>query len=340
YLNGPFASVGVTAPAASSNISTVHVTAGPTTALSTAPITVVVTSVYTLSITTNSAGLPTSGTSTTAFVQISTLSSLPLTTIFTPPTSCSTRPFTLSTSNNILVGIWNYSSNSVDLCYPPDWATAKTNYYTPGVCPKGHTYAGIDVGSESLDVRYTPVNCCPSGMDLVGTQYRTLVTTTTYALLPDLRTGTITNFPLSGFATPLRVVWNWDNLSKFTPNAAPVVAYANRDKPLSSGLSVGAKAGIGIGVALGVLLLVEVVIFAMFRVRKREAGQFTPASPDEGDVKPEPAAVMALERKTMAEFDDQGESREMEGDAMFPELAHLIKSSELEVPHKVHELPG
>lgn len=42
----------------------------------------------------------------------------------------------------------------------------------------------------------------------------------------------------------------------------------------------------------------------------------------------------------MAELDDRTERREMEGDAMFPELDHLVKSSELEVPHRVHELPG
>lgn len=34
----------------------------------------------------------------------------------------------------------------------------------------------------------------------------------------------------------------------------------------------------------------------------------------------------------MTELNDQAETREMEGGAMFPELAHLIKSSELEVP--------
>lgn len=66
----------------------------------------------------------------------------------------------------------------------------------------------------------------------------------------------------------------------------------------------------------------------------------SPTSSDDVDAKPELSGDSSVARKTMAELDDQAESREMEGDALFPELAHLIKSSELEVPRKVHELPG
>ncbi|CAD0107628.1 unnamed protein product, partial [Aureobasidium uvarum] len=229
-------------------------------------------------------------------------------------------------------------------CYPTDWATAKTNYYIPGACPQGHTYAGIYFG-QSLSAPYTSVNCCPSGMDLLGTtQCRTLITTPTHALLPNSKTSTISNFPFAGFATPLVVIWGPGDLSKFTPSAAPAIAVAKQAKEdagtVSSGLSIGAKAGIGVGVSAGILLMVGVVIFAVFRVRKRRAKRLAPNSSDNGDFKSELPGDSSVERKTMAELDDQGESREMEGDAMFPELAHLIKSSELEVPHRVHELPG
>lgn len=143
-------------------LTTSVVTASPTGA-SVAPITVVVTSVYAPPSATNSQGFSSTGGSKPAAstsVRTSTLSVLPLTTIFTPPASCSTRPFTLSTSNGSVFGFWGYPSASADPCYPTDWATAKTNYYTPGACPQGHTYAGIFVG-QSLSVPYTSVNCCP-----------------------------------------------------------------------------------------------------------------------------------------------------------------------------------
>lgn len=42
----------------------------------------------------------------------------------------------------------------------------------------------------------------------------------------------------------------------------------------------------------------------------------------------------------MVELHDQIESKEMEEDAMFPEIAHFIKPPELEVPQKFHELLG
>lgn len=108
--------------------------------------------------TTDSEGLSTSFTS--ASVQISTLSALPLTTIFTPPAPCSSRPFTLSLSNNIMVGVRGLSSNFSDPCYPTDWATAKINYYSPGVCPEDHTYVDVFTG-QSSGTPYTSVNCCP-----------------------------------------------------------------------------------------------------------------------------------------------------------------------------------
>ena len=80
----------------------------------------------------------------------------------------------------------------------------------------------------------------------------------------------------------------------------------------------------------------------MLRIRKKRNKRLEVASSSSSDAgfKPELSGDSSVEKRIMAELDDQTESREMEGDAMFPELEHLVKSSELEVPHKVHELPG
>ncbi|KAG9567808.1 hypothetical protein KCU71_g3536, partial [Aureobasidium melanogenum] len=248
----------------------------------------------------------------------------------------------------VIVPLWTntnldgFSSNFSDPCYPTDWATAKTNYYSPGVCPEDHTYAGV-FSAQSLGTPYTSVNCCPSGMDFWDTtQCRTLINTSTYALLPNSETSATISLPFTGFATPVTVVWGPEDLSLFTPNAAPAIAVADKEKEDAVGLSVGAKAGIGLGVALGILLLIGVSTLAASRIRKRRVKRLkvTSNSSSYGDFKPELPGDESVEGKTMPELDDQTESREMEGDAMFPELAHLIKPSELEVPHKVHELPG
>ncbi|KAH0164432.1 hypothetical protein KCU67_g5148, partial [Aureobasidium melanogenum] len=241
-----------------------------------------------------------------------------------------------------MVGVRGFSSNFSDPCYPTDWATAKTNYYSPGVCPEDHTYAGV-FSAQSLGTPYTSVNCCPSGMDFWDTtQCRTLINTSTYALLSDSETSAIISFPFTGFATPVTVVWGPKDLSLFTPSAAPAIAVADKEKKDAVGLSVGAKAGIGLGVALGILLLIGLSTLAASRIRKRRVKRLkvTSNSSSDGGFKPELPEDESVEGKTMPELDDQTESREMEGDAMFPELAHLIKPSELEVPHKVHELPG
>ncbi|THZ35380.1 hypothetical protein D6C90_07374 [Aureobasidium pullulans] len=307
-----------------------------------APVTVVLTSVIRPSTT---AALRSASSSAPLFTSTltSTLSLLPLTTIFTPPAPCHLRPFTLTASSNTSLGVWRYQNDSADPCYPPLWATAKTNYYRPGACPSGHAYVRLALGGP-ISSQYTSVNCCPSGMDLVDTKCHTTITTPTYALMPDLETFSITKFPFIGVATALNVVWVSEDLDLFTPKSAPATGVANMlvVKTASSSpkeLSSGSKAGIGVGVALGCLVLVGVMVFFVLRVRKRRARRAASTAPDDVDSKPELSGDSTVSSKAVHELNGQKEAGEMEADAMFPELAHLIKSSELEVPHQVHELP-
>ncbi|THZ69016.1 hypothetical protein D6C85_07052 [Aureobasidium pullulans] len=187
---------------------------------------------------------------------VATLTELPLTTIFTPPASCSTRPFTLVATNNSTIGAWDAQYNSTYACYPPSWNTAKMNYYLPGVCPEGYNYVGIFSYQTT-----TSANCCPSGMSLVDNNCQTVISTPTYALMPDLTNTFAISDGFTGLATPINVAWRSADLQSFTPVAAPVLAVASAWNlptstrtadtetssavPASGGLSTGAKAGIG-----------------------------------------------------------------------------------------------
>ncbi|CAD0027515.1 unnamed protein product, partial [Aureobasidium pullulans] len=170
---------------------------------------------------------------TVVVTSVATLTELPLTTIYTPPASCSTRPFTLATANNNTIGIWDAQYNSTYACYPPSWNTAKVNYYLPGVCPEGYNYVGI----FSYQIT-TSANCCPSGMSLVdNNNCQTVISTPTYALMPDL-TDTLL---LQQLRLVLAVASAW-NLPTSTRTADTETSSA---VPSSGGLSTGAKAGIG-----------------------------------------------------------------------------------------------
>ncbi|CAD0096314.1 unnamed protein product, partial [Aureobasidium mustum] len=288
--------------------------------------------------TTNSTGLSTSFTSTSTGIPFTMAWTTPvrtpippLTTIFTAPGSCSTRPFTLSTSNNSLVGVWGLSSDFVDPCYPDGWATAKENFYSPGACPEDHTYASIVFGTATSDP-YTMVNCCSSvsGMELWDEdQCLTLITTSTY-------------FPIYWFGHSLGSDLGFTRSPEVYTKRCSSGSASKKEKQDAGTTSSGLSVGIGIGVALGMLISMGVIIFAVFRIRKKRAKRLQVASnsSSDGDLNPELPGDSSTEREIMAELDDQTESKEMEGDAMFPELEHLVKSSELEVPHKIHELPG
>ncbi|THZ07420.1 hypothetical protein D6C93_01048 [Aureobasidium pullulans] len=194
---------------------------------------------------------------TVVVTSVATLTDLPLTTIFTPPTSCSTRPFTLGATNSSTIGTWDAQYNSTYACYPPSWNTAKVNYYLPGVCPEGYNYVGI----FSYQIT-TSANCCPYGMSLVdNNNCQTVISTPTYALMPDLTNTFGISDGFTGLATPINVAWRSADLQSFTPVAAPVLAVASAWNlptstrtadtatssavPSSGGLSTGAKAGIG-----------------------------------------------------------------------------------------------
>ena len=80
---------------------------------------------------------------------------LPLTTIYTPPASCS-QIVTWDGDN-----LWQYGTNQTGGdCYPPDFNRIFNSYYTPGICPDAWTSAGKIAHSSGHDAM-----CCPKSVD-------------------------------------------------------------------------------------------------------------------------------------------------------------------------------
>lgn len=177
-------------------------------------------------------------------------------------------------------------------------------------------------------------------MELSDTECHTLITTSTYALMPDLNTISITTFPFTGVATPVSVVWGPKDLGSFTPRAAPSIAVANmfndQTADPSPGLSTGAKAGISVGAAVACLSLLGLGLFFLL-IRRRKRRATTPSA--DIDPKAELPGDSSAQKKLLHEFDTYTEIKEMQGDAVVPELAAQTKRAELDVPHRVHELP-
>lgn len=278
-----------------------------------APVTVVVTSAYEPTTTAGKKG------SSSTVVLTTTLGSLPLTTIFTPPSDCSTRPFTLLAAGND-TGVWDLKAQYTDTCYPPDWATARDNHYTPGVCPYGYTLGALFPFGDT-----TSVGCCLSGMTYITSQgmCQTIITSSTTGFLPSSQTVTITTFPFTGMATPVNVAWATTDLTAFTPTSAPLQILATfqsspnttQSSPaaiqssLATPLSSGANASIGVGVALAVFVLLGAgFLFLRFKKRRKQSHVEPASVKTKSELQGEP-----IYRKLPTELDPENDIKEMQG---------------------------
>ena len=80
-----------------------------------------------------------------------TITPLPLTTIYTPPASCSD----IETWNG--EHLWQYGTNQTGgNCYPPQFKRILNSWYSPGVCPDAWTSAGVVKDYVGFDAM-----CCP-----------------------------------------------------------------------------------------------------------------------------------------------------------------------------------
>lgn len=89
-----------------------------------------------------------------------------LTTIFTPPSSCSS----IITWNGNLFWQGGILQTNDPNCFPASFSEIFDGYYTPGICPQGWTSAGSLTGTGALVFNTAESNamCCPSGYSMVA----------------------------------------------------------------------------------------------------------------------------------------------------------------------------
>lgn len=88
---------------------------------------------------------------------------IPLTTVFTPPVSCSSVNWVSSDClKSTCEGVYNIVQTTDTNCYPSGWATTAT-WFSPGLyCPTGYTINDTNVVTSGLDITETQARCCPS----------------------------------------------------------------------------------------------------------------------------------------------------------------------------------
>ncbi|KAF3398335.1 hypothetical protein F1880_005964 [Penicillium rolfsii] len=89
---------------------------------------------------------------------------IPLTTVFTPPASCtSVNVVSSECPGSTCDGLYNIVQTTGPNCFPSGWATTAT-WFSPGLfCPTGYTVNDTNVVTSGLGITETQARCCPSG---------------------------------------------------------------------------------------------------------------------------------------------------------------------------------
>ncbi|KAI9745287.1 MAG: hypothetical protein M1818_001567 [Claussenomyces sp. TS43310] len=116
-------------------------------------------------------------------IELSSWNRGPLTTVFTPPSSCLSQ-LTLTVDENYITTIFQGHDGWGDAaCYPPtrtgtpNWEGWGAYYYSPGICPEGYVTACTQTTSQaglnfSLPTSTHAAICCPSGYACAGTGHQ------------------------------------------------------------------------------------------------------------------------------------------------------------------------
>ncbi|CAI7624688.1 unnamed protein product [Penicillium glandicola] len=244
---------------------------------------------------------------TTTTESTDTITTLAMSSIFTPPASCSSswtyEPYAANLVENGLLLQNAVASDGADPdCFPSGYSQygriSPTIVYSPGYCPSGYTSANLVIHSSA-----TTAECCLSDFTYY-TESR--AGTTTYA-------GCISNFPstsstivtvrqVSGestqvtgpitmWAQPIQVELEASDSSLFvtatTTSNTTTLATSTQTSTTSaqsatstastgtetSGLSTGAKIGVGVGVGAAGLVLILALVFWFYRRRQAKAQQ-------------------------------------------------------------------
>ncbi|PGH01735.1 hypothetical protein GX51_05051 [Blastomyces parvus] len=230
---------------------------------------------------------------------------IPLTTVFTPPASCSSSwTFEPSGANNVPEGLLLQnaaeSNNADPACFPSGFnkfgrKTAET-VYSPGYCPMGYTSADLDVERS-----VTTAVCCLSDYDYMtalmenggaiyaGCTRQFTGTTIVTVREKDVDSSTQVTGPITMWAQPITIQLHSSDSSLFitpstTTSSSPTAAQPSSTAPTvsetgsgaptsapqseSSGFSKGAGIGVGVGVGVGGVAIFAAIALWLWRRRK------------------------------------------------------------------------
>ncbi|KAI5468148.1 hypothetical protein BGZ63DRAFT_373031 [Mariannaea sp. PMI_226] len=183
-----------------------------------------------------------------------------LTTVYTTPPGCFSKPYTLDSPDNdsteLVHGLWPdplCTATEWEGCYPQprffslscgnseSFSTVPNTVYmgqtfSPGVCPDDQTVIFYSVSTRTNGNKLTVVTCCPSTYTANGDAcYKTLTSPTSLLLVtrdPEtyhkLVTIGIKTILAEGsnatfiYQPPITVAWEQSDLSLFTPLSAPL----------------------------------------------------------------------------------------------------------------------
>lgn len=185
-----------------------------------------------------------------------------LSTIFTPPASCSTRHFTLQHLDGYVIHqvplVWDARvTPSTMSCSPTEWLSlnpsiglgpepqnyAQTSFGVRGVCPDAYTTVGTILG---MDDEVTTAMCCPSGFEWVtgaASVFQCMTTLEARATVTVETEATKSGFGLTfvsasttviptqalAFDRGMQVSWSSEDMNSFTPASAPVLGIATKN---------------------------------------------------------------------------------------------------------------
>ncbi|KAB8202452.1 hypothetical protein BDV34DRAFT_150583 [Aspergillus parasiticus] len=243
--------------------------------------------------------------STTSGDVSNTITTLAMTTAFTPPASCSSSwTYEPSDANNVLNGLLLQnaaaSDNADPACFPSGFSQygrkTASLVYSPGYCPEGYTSADVAIEQPT-----TTVVCCLSkysymtmNMENGGAIYAGCISTfpSTTSTIVTVRQGpkksTQVEGPITMWAQPITVELQSSDSSLFVSattttavsSIQPTTAHVTTAHPTetasrestnsgSSGISTGAGIGIGVGAGVGGLIILMAIGLWFLRRRRR-----------------------------------------------------------------------
>ncbi|KAK0270619.1 hypothetical protein LTS00_016901 [Friedmanniomyces endolithicus] len=182
-----------------------------------------------------------------------------MTATFTPPPDC--------LSDVYLYGGDQLLGAQTPSCFPPDWSSLTTVFYSPGVCPSGYWTACSSVVTAETIIE-THATCC---LSVAHGQFQ--CQSSGQATTPLMCTG-VMGGDINAYGVQIR----WQSIDRNPVTHTVVPTFTSTSMPPASptsptskpaDLSIGAEAGIGVGVALAVLLIIVLGVWMLLQRKRR-----------------------------------------------------------------------